>query len=314
MKFRLFWQSARDGLLPRLRRPLRFFALLVATGLVLLGILWLAFWLGAGLVTFVASSLVGTDPYEVSRFVARSAGIGFMVMALIQLVRSLFRIRGRFHRAAVRRWLLRGIERHRQRDDHRSTARGTEPKPPDDEAVDRLVRLATTHDDTLLFDLPIEQLCGQISAAADRALDDPADHKYLLLGLAGEAGVADAREYPRLWEQNRRSKRPSEAFLDARAGLTHHIQRNIDGLQIAAGMTWRRRLRWCAVGLAFVFAAAFSVAQTAKPPATAIDVNWVTELRRLANGTAKSLFTAVAAGFLATFFRDVVAAVEKLRR
>lgn len=52
--------------------------------------------------------------------------------------------------------------------------------------------MATTLDEELLLDLPIEQLCGQISAVAGRVLDDPNGNEILLLGLAGRTGVDPA--------------------------------------------------------------------------------------------------------------------------
>lgn len=50
-----------------------------------------------------------------------------------------------------------------------------------------------------LFDLPLEQLCAQVGALADRAVRRPDGHAYLLVGLAGTQSLMDVSHLsPRL--------------------------------------------------------------------------------------------------------------------
>ena len=60
-----------------------------------------------------------------------------------------------------------------------------------DEAEADLVRLATAGDDEAFYDLAIEQMCGQMNAAAQVVLEYPERHKELLLLLAAQARPDD---------------------------------------------------------------------------------------------------------------------------
>jgi len=97
-------------------------------------------------------------------FFGTIAGAGVLAMAIIQGLRALLPLRGVFHRVTLERWI----------DDATS-----EPSPSVERrrrifhSVTRLARGPVSADRYALLDLPIEQLCGQIAAGADRLLDAP---------------------------------------------------------------------------------------------------------------------------------------------
>jgi hypothetical protein len=126
-------------------------------------------------------------------------------------------------------------------------------------------------DVALLYDLPLEQLCGQLGAAADIALANPARMPHLALCLVGVDGAADLvkilppAEEPSDTEKANAAtpgpKRPGEVgkapspsqnvseepptgprsneleleVVDARSALARLVQRRIDGFQISTG-------------------------------------------------------------------------------
>src|SRR5688500_9754243 len=171
-------------------------------------------------------------------------------MALLQGVKDMLPVRRWFHRAFVRAWLA-----HKARD-HAAHAKR---EPCVDAALHDLIELATTGDAHALFDLPIEQLCAQASAAAAQSLDYPARHEDLLRCLAASADPRDVEMVLRAPEQE-----PSEveapdaraALLDARTRVMHQVQRSIDALQIAAGYRWKWYMQLAAFGFSYVLTAA----------------------------------------------------------
>jgi hypothetical protein len=217
-----------------------------------------------GVFASVPSVLHSVDRVEVTAFFLHAAVIGVIAMALIQVVRGIYPVRGVYHRRAVREWLSTGT------------------------SFDDLIRLAVNPNERkrlalALFDLPIEQLCGQIGVMAERVLDDPREHEQLLTGLAGRDQSHDSKQYVHEWKQWRKladgtkteqapltntetadsrdragedvsgstdEQRAHVHYINLRNHLTQSIRRNIDGLQVATGLRWRRYLRLSAIGLA----------------------------------------------------------------
>ncbi|MDQ3169780.1 MAG: hypothetical protein M3Q55_06555, partial [Acidobacteriota bacterium] len=173
------------------------------------------------------------------------AAIGLLAMALLQGVKDMLPVRRWFHRAFVRAWL-----EHKARA-HAATASVT---PRADVALADLIELATTGDAHALFDLPIEQLCAQASAAAAQSLDYPARHEDLLRCLAASADPRDVEMVLHAPEQE-----PSEvdaaharaALVDARTRVMHQVQRSLDALQIAAGYRWKWYMQLAAFGFSY---------------------------------------------------------------
>lgn len=88
-------------------------------------------------------------------------------------------------------------------------------------------------------------------------------------------------------------------YVDARGRVAHQVQRSIDAVQIAIGSDWKCSLQ------AAAFIVSFAVAFLGI---------WLesgdTTLLKLATGSITGLF----AGFLAPVARDLVAALESLRK
>ena len=185
---------------------------------------------------------------QIFEFVAAITAIGLVVMALIQSFKDMFPLRRLFHRRFVHAWMT-----HKARD-HGARAGMT---PHADSAYEDLIQLATTGDEHALFDLPIEQLCGQAAAAAAQSLDYPSRHEHLLRCLAASADPADV-DLVITAEQQERSEvetaagKTRMALVDARTRVMHQVQRSIDALQIAGGYRWKWYMQLLAFSLSYV--------------------------------------------------------------
>jgi len=185
---------------------------------------------------------------QIFEFVAAITAIGLIVMALIQSFKDMFPLRRLFHRRFVHAWL-----RHKARD-HAARAGHT---PEAGAALHDLIELATTGDAHALFDLPIEQLCGQAAAAASQSLDYPNRHEPLLRCLAASADPADLDLVMNAPQQERAEVEGAGdtarmLLVDARTRVMHQVQRSIDALQIAAGYRWTWYMQLLAFSLSYV--------------------------------------------------------------
>jgi hypothetical protein len=141
------------------------------------------------------------DPRIARELFGAIAGTGLLSMAIVQGLRTLLPLRGVFHRVALERWL----------DDATTAAKAPSPDisrwwqlrltPPPSSAetlasekqdsgrrsrilrsITSLARGPVSADRYALLDLPIEQLCGQIAAGADRLLDAPFEATLAMRG------------------------------------------------------------------------------------------------------------------------------------
>jgi hypothetical protein len=257
------------------------------------------------------------------QFFTAIAAVGVFSMAIIQTIKDMLPVRNWFQQFYVRRWMqqkandshnetvdwLKGggfewFAEERARTDPRADLAKFE-KGPDWAVAERdLFKLATDGDDKALYDLPIEQLCGQINAAAQVVLDRPADHPDLMLCLASVADPVDIARvmFPPAEAKAARpldddeARRRHDSFVDARTRVTHQVQRAIDALQISAGFRWKFGLQVISIVLSGVIAA--------------IGV-W-----KFAPGAGLStvVVIGVMGGFLAPVARDLVAALQQLRK
>jgi hypothetical protein len=216
------------------------------------------------------------------RFATVMAAIGVVTMAMIQTVKDLLPVRRWFQRNFLRKWL------------------GGSSKNID-ECENDLVKLATAGDIDAFYDLAIEQLCGQMNVAAQIVIEYPKLHEALLRCLAKDADPADIDavlhppDYISL-ERNTLTREQQEnvtKVFDARNRLTHQIQRNIDALQISMGFRWKLWLQIASFVISFVLAF-------------------------IAVAGARSVWLAILlggiAGFVAPVARDLVAALQQLRK
>jgi hypothetical protein len=231
------------------------------------------------------------------------AGVGILVMALIQLLKDLLPTRrwwqvgwfGRYFRRAGRDLLTALKAQGGDADEAlvRELGRGVDGPYRD------LVGLAAAGDRDALFSLPIEKFTGQLAAAAQSALDNPRSHKTLLWLLAKDAAPEDLRaitEHPAPGG----TEDEVRALVEARSRVHGQIQRRLDAIQISMGGSWTRFLKWMSFGLGYVLI--LTSVWKFVPGAIQGPRGWL----------LWSVLSAVG-GFLAPVARDLVAALESFR-
>jgi hypothetical protein len=257
------------------------------------------------------SSFFTGSTQDLTGFLLALAVIGTATMALIQAVKDVTPMRNWYQRWRLRRWLAEGIDEARER--HASLVAKSNGAPStsgpadslnlDDVEAD-LVRLAVDGDRDALYDLAIEQLCGQVNAGLQLVIDYPTAHRALLLVAGSQANTedltvlleADRTQFdPR--NDDPEQVRARQEFADARNQVSHQLQRAVDGFQIAASYRWKWILQLLSFAVSAILAAA---ALSLGSPAA--------QYR-----TATVVFTAILAGFLAPVARDLTAAIQKLR-
>ncbi len=232
-------------------------------------------------------------------FATALAAVGVISMAFIQTIKDVLPVRRWFQAQWVRRWL-------------RDQARQVPPTltagvTSGNTAEVDLVRLATSGDRAALYDLPIEQVTGQMNTAAQMVLDFPWLHQDLLCCLAAQADAGDLRRLlhavpPVAGPRPVLSADEKSALIDARNRVTHQVQRSLDGLMISAGFRWKFYLQLASFLVSALIVWAGLVLFVHEP----ITV-FVSHL---------PLYVAlsVLGGFLAPVARDLVAALQQIRK
>ncbi len=223
--------------------------------------------------------------------------VGLLSMALIQVFKDLLPVRRWFQRYWVRQWLERRLS-------------GGRLEPSHIEKVEfDLVQLATDGDSKSFYDLPIEQLCGQLNAAAQAVLDHPREHEVLLRCLAAKASsedVAKVLECSAMYREQSGTKLEGpdrSAFtncVDARNRVAHQIQRAIDALQLSAGNRWKLWIQIFSIGLSGIIALA----------GVSFFGDVSGELKRIEITVA----IAILGGFFAPVARDLIAGLQSVRK
>jgi hypothetical protein len=211
---------------------------------------------------------------------------GVASMAALQVVKSLFGVRGLYQRRQVLGWFSR--------------------EPFGDEGSKEFLKAlgaAGTSDRQALrylFDLPIELVCAQVSGAADVAVAEPERFEAFLGSLAGEGAVSGAVTARKTDDESPAEQQADSALAsgaDAELRLSHYVRTGIDKLQVSVGHRWRTYIRATAVWLSGLVGIA--IVEVSHPPA---------QERGL-----YILSAVLVGGFVSWFARDVVAAVERLR-
>jgi hypothetical protein len=288
-------------------------ALMLLTGcLALVGTLWV-----------VETGIRGSGVVnESGGFLTKATVAGVLAMASIQCIRSLLPVRGAFHRVALQQWIEQSASGEQPDADKSqnklsvSSKQKTADQAKNKNVLGSIIELASAKgtERFAFFDLPIEQLCGQIAAGADRLLDHPsktltADASEVLSVLAGSDN--DVHDYikrassvatppvsqpvpagaaPIGVEPPPDDKADKREQLRLRAILSQRIQGNVDRLQIDTTFWWKRVLR----GIAFAMSVAVGLA--------------------LGLTAVPALACGFVGGFVAMLSRDLVAIVEKARR
>ncbi len=222
--------------------------------------------------------------------------IAVTATAVIQMIKDLLPLRRWFQRWFVRKW-LRGTAAELSQ---------SQPTTPDlAQAETDLIHLATGGDTDAFYNLEVEQLCGQINAAAQIALTYAGRHQSLLCYLAPDADPADIRTVSSAPESlGDRSQLTQEqdksvtALLDARNRVAHHMQRAIDALQISMGFRWKLILQIAAYVICFGISFG--------------GVFWINPV-----GGHKAfdvIIIGIMAGFISPIVRDLMAVLGRLRK
>jgi hypothetical protein len=209
--------------------------------------------------------------------------IGLLSMVVLQTFKDLLPWRQWFQKDWMLRWLAQGMPSFRQVE-KKMAEPGAEPVPTvpafrqsvtgkesthfsDSEgvivALADLVNLATAGDEKALFELPIEQFCGQTNAALQLALDHPPSHVALIwcLGHLTQSEDLDAVLSPPTAtlrkaqnELNESDRQELDKYTNARVRLSHQLQRAIDGFQVATGSRWKLIFQMASIGISLALA------------------------------------------------------------
>lgn len=254
------------------------------------------------------------------------AAIGTFAMAFIQAIKNITPLRNWFQKIRLRNWLrmsIRGDYSLSQREriarwfnvDFRR--RFKEESSPTQAALQRveqrLVDLATSGDRDAFYDLPIEDLCGQIRKVLSVVLDYPERNKELLYCLArgassddidvilGKHGSTAGSEEPISTEPQ---KNPSREFAAAKGRILVQIRCSIDAIQTSIGFRWKFWLQFASMILsAIIGVVALNIGSL--PPTTG-PLN-------ISSKFWASVLIGFLAGFLAPVARDLMASIEKWR-
>jgi hypothetical protein len=230
------------------------------------------------------------------------SAIGLITMALIQTVKDMTPLRRVFQRAKLRRWLMEGVGEASE------PARAAITRPADQapaldahEAERRIIAMATDGDGDALYDLPIEQMCGQINAALQVVAEYPRQERLLLEIVGSQARPEDVALMARDGAAVEQGTEPTQAYSAAKSRVIHQFQRAVDAFQIATSYRWKAAMQWASLGLCAVL--------TGVALAMGFDVG----VGRFSVWGA-IVVGAVLAGFLAPVARDLTAAIQSLRK
>jgi hypothetical protein len=264
-----------------------------------------------------------------SSFLLLCFGVGVLTMAFVQVTRTLIPLRGFFHRSEIKEWLtsdlplgavaglslgafgeIRGaLQLDRLSVDDAMAEFERRTGVPRVDRVNRFGRLLQAVWAPLMYDLPIEQLCGQLTVTYEGAMDNPSAFPNLLVCVTGPTGLEDlltviraGRERLAVPPGTSSEKAMEEA--QARARLIRMSQLRIDAFQIGSGGRWRRWLRAVVVGLSVV--GSWGIIASSIPEKA-------TEGTRLGY-VIYSVLVGLISGYLAMFIRDMTAIVELRRR
>ena len=230
------------------------------------------------------------------------AAVGTVTMALLELLKSLFDARMRFHRWRIKKWAAAGALAQLE-----LLATGAAPRR---EAVRALHGFLTGEMQRadVMYDQPTDKMMGQIQAAANVALDFPQRYADLYRFLAvplGDKGDKDAAADADRWLEYaeaiaKGSPQPDDkarAATQARARIGNIVARKLDAFQNETQYLWADLNQRVAVISAAAFLAYLLWSATVDPGAG--DVVRVVTLSFLG-------------GLVAPFAKDVVSALSSI--
>lgn len=161
----------------------------------------------------------------------------------------------------------------------------------------------------LIYDLPLEQLCAQLTIATESALERPGKFLDLLLCLSGSEQVSQIDKLRHLSEDTHNQAIGGERFESVEADrirgvLMRVIQRRVDAFQIETGGRWRRGIQSIAATMSLVFSILITLASIPRSATTLEKLSYV----------IYAALAGILAAFLSMFLRDLTAVVESKRR
>lgn len=274
-------------------------------------------------------------------YIAAISATGFLSMALIQSIKDFTPARRWFQRDWLHKWiaarytLLMGSGFSLMRDELKidGAMEGLFDLAAEEfsnEVEESIVRIATAGDSRAFYQMQLEQLCGQLNAVAQIALESPATHTKFVQVFGQLAGAEDllrvlagqptpAGMEVNLEEQGKQGdseeqgdaedggEQESEAervkYGESLGRIAQAMQRSIDAIQIAAGAKWRLYLRWAAIGFSIVILSAATAFAGLSKTGNSDWQKWV--LLVLAGSWIS--------GFVAPVARDLIVALQNLR-
>lgn len=233
-------------------------------------------------------------------FALAMALAGTLAMAILQVIKELTPLRRRYQQRWIERWF-----------DARAAkfAADVALVSPNLGGLDAakakrtLVELATGGETNAFYDLTAEQMVAQMNAAAQAALEYPTRYFELLAIVAQGASVEDISRVSAGPARGATSGATGGAasdpgFMEARNRVGHRIQRNLDGIQIALSSRWKLWMQGSALGLTvIIIEIAIALHATSGPGDYAIGI-----------------IVGIVGGYLAPVTRDLVAALQSLRK
>lgn len=229
------------------------------------------------------------------------AGIGLLVMAVIQLLKDLAPTREIFQRVVFSRYLADAYQEMKLPVPSRAARRAE---------IEDLANLATAGSVGALFSLPVEKFAGQLNVAMQTVMENPKRHAGWIRIMALHCDPADVEKVVlagRTLERDVEERGEGQFFaddsdvVDARARIANEIQRSLDRIQLLLSHKWQRFLKW--VSFVLGFCVIFFGVHHFVPGA----------FRGVQGGLIWFLIAAVG-GFLAPVARDLMAALQSVRR
>jgi hypothetical protein len=224
-------------------------------------------------------------------YLAALVALSALTMSLLQVIKDLLFLRLYFQRYQTVRWLY---------DLSHSQARELLAKDTDRPLENELLRLTSAGHASALYDADLEDFCVQLSAAANFLVDYPTQSPALLRAIARGANTADFDLIVDADEPHHYSSAGPEhrqRVFDARNRIRALTHRSVESFKRLTASRWRRTMHVAS----FVTSVVISLLALAMSGA-------------LRNRPMRVVWTARAAGFLAPVARDLLAAVQQLRR
>jgi hypothetical protein len=228
----------------------------------------------------INNALMPTTGGTLLELVLALAAIGTIAMLVIQIIKELTPMRRSYQMQKVKEWL-----EEKSRTSTMDIKKANAGKP-----YAQLVDLATGRDEKALFELPTEQMVAQMNAAAQAAMDYPKDHQDLLIALSSGASREDVTLVIN-------GGAAEAAANDARVRVSNRIQRNLDALQIVVSADWKWQMQVASIILTVGIVELAIWASHADLQAHLLGV-----------------LIGIAGAYFAPITRDIVAAVQSLRR